>query len=150
MDGNATVSICSFRTEPEALSAAARLEAEGIPCRVVRIDPSGVSPIVGFAQGVQLLVSPEYEQRAHELLEAVESGLLGASLAPGDSDKTADSEGMDSADTAQIRAGLERIRRRRRLVWIVFFAYIPVVLIVTRFKPERPYMERCFGWHCML
>jgi len=118
MNGTSTVSIRSFRTEPEALSVAARLGANGIPCRIARIDPFGITPIVGFAQGVELLVSPEYEQQAHELLAAFDSGLLEDSLAPTDSDKPRDSKKIDPDE--KIRGGVERIIRRSRLVWIVF------------------------------
>jgi hypothetical protein len=35
-----------------------------------------------------------------------------------------------SSDVSQYEAGLARIRARRRRVWLVFFLYIPVVLVV--------------------
>ena len=134
MNGTSAVSIRSFRTEPEALSVVARFEAEGIPCRIARIDPFGVTPIVGFAQGVELLVSPEYEERARELLAAFDSGLLEVSLDPAESDKPDDGKQIDTDE--KIREDVESIRRRWRLVWIVVFACIPVVFIVARLKPE--------------
>jgi hypothetical protein len=105
---NFPVSIQSFRTEPEALSAATCLESEGIPCRVHRIDPSGLGPIVASSESVELLVAPEYEKRARELLTSFDQGLPEPSLSL---DESVDTKKTLASD-ATIRAAVERIRRR--------------------------------------
>ncbi len=50
--------------------AASLLEAEGIQTFILSDDAGGAYPMLQFIRGVQLLVAPEDEARARDILEA--------------------------------------------------------------------------------
>ncbi len=65
------VMIATFPNRTLAALAASMLEAEGIATFIVADDAGGAYPMLQFLRGVRLLVAPEDESRARELLEAV-------------------------------------------------------------------------------
>jgi len=58
----------NFSTRMEAEMAAGVLEAEGIYALVTADDAGGTYPPLQYLRGVQLIVSPEDEKRAREIL----------------------------------------------------------------------------------
>ena len=64
-----------FPNRISAEMAAGLLEAEGIWTLVLADDAGGAYPALQFVQGVRLLVRPEDEEQAREILEAMESGI---------------------------------------------------------------------------
>jgi hypothetical protein len=65
------VVIETFPNRVLAELAAALLEGDGIEARVVADDAGGNYPMLQFIQGVKLLVSPEDEARAREILGTI-------------------------------------------------------------------------------
>lgn len=63
------VIIKSFGTRDEAALAAARLEANGIACRIAADDCAGMLPNLSQAQGVRVLVPAHEAAAARELLD---------------------------------------------------------------------------------
>jgi glutamate-5-semialdehyde dehydrogenase len=61
-----------FTSRMEADIAAGLLESEGIETLVLADDAGGTYPMLQFIRGVRLLVAPEDEYRAREILEAME------------------------------------------------------------------------------
>src|SRR5262245_34531041 len=54
---------------------------------------------------------------------------------------------MTRLPAADLTHGLQEIRRRRRLAWIIFLAYIPVVALVYRVVPsERAALGAAIAW----
>ncbi len=68
------VIIETFRSRLEAEMAAAFLEAEGIEVLILADDAGGAYPMLQFLRGVRLLVAPEDEARAKEILAAMAQG----------------------------------------------------------------------------
>ena len=58
----------NFSTRMEAEMAAGVLEAEGIYALVTADDAGGTYPPLQYLRGVRLIVSPEDEKRAREIL----------------------------------------------------------------------------------
>jgi predicted Fe-Mo cluster-binding NifX family protein len=81
------VIIETFRSRIEAEMAASWLEAEGIEVLILADDAGGAYPMLQFLRGVRLLVAPEDEARAKEVLQALEQG---ASDAPEENPDDAD------------------------------------------------------------
>jgi predicted Fe-Mo cluster-binding NifX family protein len=71
---NDAVIIETFRSRMEAEMAASWLEAEGIEVLVLADDAGGAYPMLQFLRGVRLLVAPEDEARAKEVLQAMQQG----------------------------------------------------------------------------
>jgi glutamate-5-semialdehyde dehydrogenase len=63
-----------FFSRIEAEMAAGLLESEGIETLVLADDAGGTYPMLQFVRGVRLMVAPEDEAQAREILQAMESG----------------------------------------------------------------------------
>jgi hypothetical protein len=66
------VVIEKFTSRIEAEMAAGLLESEGIEALVLADDAGGLYPMLQFLRGVRLLVAPEDEAQAREILKAME------------------------------------------------------------------------------
>src|SRR4030066_154493 len=64
----------TFSNRIEAEMAAGLLESEGIEAMVLADDAGGTYPMLQFIRGVRLLVAPEDEAQAREILKAMETG----------------------------------------------------------------------------
>ncbi|MFH1597171.1 MAG: DUF2007 domain-containing protein [Pseudomonadota bacterium] len=64
----------TFPSRIEAEMAAGVLESEGIEALVMADDAGGAYPMLQFIRGVRLLVAPEDEALAREILEAMAQG----------------------------------------------------------------------------
>jgi predicted Fe-Mo cluster-binding NifX family protein len=64
----------TFPSRVVAEMAAGFLEAEGIEALVLADDAGGAYPMLQFIRGVRLLVAPEDEAQAREILKAMEEG----------------------------------------------------------------------------
>lgn len=64
----------TFPSRMEAGIAAGLLESEGIEVMVLADDAGGAYPMLQFVRGVRLLVAPEDEAQAREILTAMETG----------------------------------------------------------------------------
>jgi hypothetical protein len=62
----------TFPNRIEAEMAAGLLESEGIEARIMADDAGGAYPMLQFIRGVKLMVAPEDEARAKEILAAME------------------------------------------------------------------------------
>jgi hypothetical protein len=49
-----------------------------------------------------------------------------------------------------LRAGLEEIRRRRRLLWIVFWTYVPVMVLLFKLLGGWVFPWAAFAWMGLL
>ncbi len=67
-DQDEVVVVETFSTRMEAEMAAGVLEAEGIYAVVTADDAGGTYPPLQYLRGVRLIVSPEDERRAREIL----------------------------------------------------------------------------------
>jgi hypothetical protein len=73
MDGSGgLVVLRKFRSEPVARLAASALEGEGVSCIVSRDDAGGAYPFLVGTLGIRLLVASSDENRAREILTAME------------------------------------------------------------------------------
>ena len=68
MTQDEVVVVENFSTRMEAEMAAGVLEAEGIYALVTADDAGGTYPPLQYLRGVRLIVSPEDEKRAREIL----------------------------------------------------------------------------------
>ena len=68
MTKDEVVVVENFSTRMEAEMAAGVLEAEGIYALVTADDAGGTYPPLQYLRGVRLIVSPEDEKRAREIL----------------------------------------------------------------------------------
>lgn len=68
------VVIEKFPSRVLAEMAASVLEAEGIEALIMADDAGGAYPMLQFLRGVRLLVAPEDEARAKEILQAMAAG----------------------------------------------------------------------------
>jgi hypothetical protein len=64
----------TFPNRIEAEMAAGLLESEGIEAMVMADDAGGTYPMLQFIRGVKLMVAPEDEARAREILAAMATG----------------------------------------------------------------------------
>ena len=64
----------TFSSRMEADIAAGLLQSEGIEAMVLADDAGGTYPMLQFVRGVRLLVAPEDEAQAREILAAMETG----------------------------------------------------------------------------
>lgn len=123
------VSVAISASQAAAENAAARLKAAGIDAHLREADSAGEP---GGTLDVVVMVPSSQQAAAHELLrqavvpEAAKEGGL------------AFSESIAAADASpeSLAAGLNRIRRRRHMMWFWFFSYIPAALLVTMKGPE--------------
>ncbi|MFZ5450427.1 MAG: putative signal transducing protein [Thermodesulfobacteriota bacterium] len=74
MNLDEAVVIEKFSSRMEADIAAGLLESEGIETLVLADDAGGLYPMLQSIRGVRLLVAPEDEAQAREILEAMEVG----------------------------------------------------------------------------
>ncbi len=97
-------------SETEAAEIAGRLEAQGIPYRVVREGPEASFVLPGSGTAVVVQVGPADRERARAaVVDVVRFDGAAVSAEP----EAADEEPEDVPSESQIRAGLARIRRRR-------------------------------------
>ena len=68
MTQDEVVVVENFSTRMEAEMAAGVLEAEGVYALVTADDAGGTYPPLQYLRGVRLIVSPEDEKRAREIL----------------------------------------------------------------------------------
>jgi hypothetical protein len=68
------VVIETFPNRVLAQMAASLLEAEGIEALILADDAGGLYPPLQFIRGVKLLVAPEDEDLAREILDAAQKG----------------------------------------------------------------------------
>jgi hypothetical protein len=47
---------------------------------------------------------------------------------------------MTDRASADLSVGLEKIKRRRRVVWLVFFGYLPFMMLVAAAKPAERFV----------
>jgi hypothetical protein len=64
----------TFYNRIEAEMAAGLLESEGIESMIMADDAGGTYPMLQFIRGVKLLVAPEDEAQAREILAAMATG----------------------------------------------------------------------------
>ncbi len=64
----------TFYNRIEAEMAAGLLESEGIEAIIMADDAGGTYPMLQFIRGVKLMVAPEDEARAREILAAMATG----------------------------------------------------------------------------
>jgi len=106
------IELASFASEAEAEVAASLLRSHGINCRVTALAPLGISA------GASLRVRSGDVPSATELLRAVPSSPASTGI---------ESPTSPPVPAAEVLTGLARIRRRRRLLWIVVFSYLPLM-----------------------
>jgi len=70
------VLIETFPNRIAAELAAGLLESEGIEALVMADDAGGAYPALQFVRGVRLLVAPQDEAQAREILAAMQEGVL--------------------------------------------------------------------------
>ncbi len=75
MNPDDVVILEKFPNRVLAEMAAALLEEEGITAWISADDAGGLYPSLQFVQGVRLMVYPEDEARAREILKAMEEGV---------------------------------------------------------------------------
>src|SRR5512139_3687080 len=68
------ITIETFPNRISAEMAAGLLESEGIEAMVLADDAGGAYPMLQYIRGVRLLVAPEDEAEAREILAAMETG----------------------------------------------------------------------------
>ena len=74
MNRDDAIVIETFPNRYLAEMAASFLEAEGIETLILADDAGGTYPPLQFVRGVRLLVAPEDEAQAREILQALEAG----------------------------------------------------------------------------
>jgi hypothetical protein len=74
VDFDDAVVLETFPSRIEAEMAQGILEAEGIETMVMADDAGGAYPMLQFVRGVKLLVAPEDEAQAKEILAAMQEG----------------------------------------------------------------------------
>ena len=72
LEMESAVVIATFPNRTLAALAASLLESEDIEAFILADDAGGAYPMLQFLRGVRLLVAPEDEPRAREILEAAE------------------------------------------------------------------------------
>jgi hypothetical protein len=70
LERESAVVIATFPNRTLASLAASLLEVEGIEAFILADDAGGLYPMLQFLRGVKLLVAPEDEERAKEILAA--------------------------------------------------------------------------------
>lgn len=72
MNLNDIIVLETFPNRIAAEMAAGVLESEGIEAMILADDAGGAYPMLQFIRGVRLLVAPEDQERAREILAAME------------------------------------------------------------------------------
>lgn len=114
------VDVATADSVAAAQAAVARLKEAGIDARLRRTQGSGEAEAVVMAPAGQLAA-------ARDLLGEASSPDVDQAPAVAAPEPVAAAE--PSAES--IAAGLERIRRRRRIMWFWFFSYIPAAFAIT-------------------
>jgi hypothetical protein len=70
LERESAVVVATFPNRTLAALAASLLEVEGIETYILADDAGGTYPMLQFLRGVKLLVAPDDEERAREILAA--------------------------------------------------------------------------------
>jgi hypothetical protein len=120
------VEVAAFEDEMLARACAEMLTEAGVECHVERIDPLGLTPLLGFTPGIRLRVRHEDEQQARELVASIrqEDTANGTNEAP-----NACARPVEDAKSPEVETALLRLRTRRRFLWVLYASFLPITFL---------------------